>query len=68
MPLIKKLIMNFVIVYLLKNNNIYSTMKFTKNLRKKNKNNLKSLLLNEWLFYNLNYNLNLYVFLNLNFD
>lgn len=68
MPLIKKLIMNFVIVYLLKNNNIYSTMKFTKNLRKKNKNNLRSLLLNEWLFYNLNYNLNLYVFLNLNFD
>lgn len=60
--------MNFVIVYLLKNNNIYSTMKFTKNLRKKNKNNLRSLLLNEWLFYNLNYNLNLYVFLNLNFD
>lgn len=65
MPLIKKLIMNFVIVYLLKNNNIYSTMKFTKNLRKKNKNNLRSLLSNEWLFYNLNF---LYVFLNLNFD
>lgn len=66
MPLIKKLIVYFVIVYLLKNCNIYSTTKFTKNLKKKIiKNNLRSLSSNEWLFYNLNF---LYVFLNLNFD